>query len=253
MSTEQDLRHPPAPALEAVAAGDAGEESGPIAAHLEGCTACATYVARLKGEAEAFRAAGDPVAFAETIRKRAAARRGQGRTRLVWFAGPVVAAVAAGVLWLRVPPGVDPIATPLAPSVLASSSAPSSDLARFKGGLSVAVIRDRGGRQERLTGPFGVEPSDRIRIEIALDREEPVTAGLLSDDGTWTLLQSPVALSLGTHYSDLSARFDDAPTDAMLLVGPPEAVERARRDRVFEGVVAWHVKSERAGRPREEP
>ncbi len=177
MSTEQDLRHPPAPALEAVAAGDAGEESGPVAAHLEACAACATYVARLKGEAEAFRAGADPGAFAETIRKRAAARGAPGTTRLVWFVGPVVAAAAAAVLWLRAPPGVDPISTPLAPSVPASSSAPSSDLARFKGGLSVAVIRDRGGRQERLTGPFEVEPSDRLRIEIAVDREEPVTAG----------------------------------------------------------------------------
>jgi hypothetical protein len=128
----------------------------------------------------------DPVAFAEAIRQRAATTERRGRARVVWLVGPVIAGAAAFFLWLHAPPKVEPISTP---STLASSRAPSGDIARFKGGLSVAVIRDRGGRQDRLTGPFEVEPSDRIRIEIALDREKPVTAGLLSADGTWTLLQ----------------------------------------------------------------
>jgi hypothetical protein len=233
VSVEQDSRHPPALELEAVAAGD---EPDRIATHLEGCDVCAAYVSRLKREAEAFRAGANPVAFAETIRRRVATRQAQEPARSVWLVGPVVAAAAIVVLWLRAPSRVEPVST-------LSTPAASSDIARFKGGLSVAVIRERGGRQERLTGPFEVDPSDRIRVEIAVDRESPVTAGLLSDDGTWTLLQSPVALGVGTHYSDLSARFDDAPTHAVLLVGSPAEVDRARRARTFDGIVAWSVKS----------
>jgi hypothetical protein len=233
MSLREEMPHPPAPRLEAVAAGD---EPGPIAAHLEACEACAAYVSRLEREAAAFRARVDPAAFVEAIRARATTSEGGRGATVVWVVGPVVAVAAAVLLWLRVSPAVHT-------SPRASSSAPSSDVARFKGGLSVAAIRERDGRQERLTGPFEVEPSDRIRIEIAVDREEQVTAGLLSDDGTWMLLQSPAALSVGTHYSDLAARFDDTPTDALLLVGSPMEVERARRFRNFEDVVAWRVKS----------
>jgi hypothetical protein len=236
MSVDEEIPHPPAPRLEAVAAGD---DPGAIAAHLEACEACEAYVSRLEREAAAFRARVDPAAFVEAIRARAAAsERRQGAT-VVWFVGPVVAVAAAVLLWLRVSPAVH--TSTLSTGV--SSSVASGDFARFKGGLSVAAIRERDGRQERLTGPFEVEPSDRIRIEIAVDREEPVTAGLLSDDGTWTLLQSPAALSVGTHYSDLAARFDDTPTDALLLVGSPAEVERARRFRNFEDVVAWRIKS----------
>ena len=57
------------------------------------------------------------------------------------------------------------------------------------------------------------------------------------------MLETPVALNAGTHYSDLAARFDDTPTDAILLVGSPADVERARKSRNFEGVVAWRVTS----------
>jgi hypothetical protein len=57
------------------------------------------------------------------------------------------------------------------------------------------------------------------------------------------VLETPVALSAGTHYSDLAARFDDTPTDAILLVGSPSDVEQARKSRNFDGVVAWRVTS----------
>jgi hypothetical protein len=228
----QDGLHPAAPKLDAVAAGD---PPGSIAAHLEACEACAAYVARVAAEANAFRAQADPAAFAEVIRVRATRHRG---AAVAWIAGPVIAAAAAVLLWLHAPPGVPAIGTDVA-----TSSAPVSEGVRFKGGLNVAAVRERAGRQERLTGPFQVQPLDRVRIEIAVDREEPITAGLLSDDGTWTVLEKPVTLSAGTHYSELAARFDEAPTDAVLLVGPPADVARARASRNFEGIVAWRVTS----------
>ncbi len=237
MNPEEQASHPPASRLEGVAAGDA---PGPLAAHLGACDVCAAYVSRLAREAETFRARVDPDAFAEVIRRRASASERRTGANVIWLLGPGVAAAAAVVLWLVAPRGVTGAPTP--PSSVVSS-VPAGDVARFKGGLSVAVIRERDGRQERLTGPIEVEPSDRIRIEMVVDREEPITAGLLSNDGAWTLLQSPVALSAGTHYSDLAARFDATPTDAILLVGAPADVERARKVRNFEGVVALRVKS----------
>jgi|HubBroStandDraft_4_1064222.scaffolds.fasta_scaffold302441_2 hypothetical protein len=236
MNVEQDITHPSAPRLEAVAAGD---EPGSIAVHIQACQTCAAYVTRLRSEAEVFRARVDPVAFAELIGHRATTTEGHRRAKVTWLFGPVLAAAAVLVLWLRAPPTLAPVPV----STSASSSTRSTDIERFKGGLSVAVIRERDGRQERLMGPFEVQASDRIRLEISSDREKPVTAGLLSDDGTWTLLQAPLALGVGTHYSDLAAAFDDTPVDVLLLVGSPADVERARRVRSFEDLVAWRVKS----------
>jgi hypothetical protein len=230
---EEKMSHPPLPTLEAIAAGD---EAGSIAAHLAECEACEQHVAELRSDAAAFRANTDPVAFAEKIRVRARERGDLRRERrkpmVVWVLGPVLAAAAAAVLWLRLPaqaPQVEPVS--------------SESAEHFKGGFSITVVRDRAGRQERLMGPFAVEPSDRIRLEIAVDREGPVTAGLLSEDGSWALLLAPASLAMGTHYSELAARFDDTPTDAVLLVGPPAAVDRARATRNFDGVIAWPVRS----------
>lgn len=233
MKDEEKMNHPPLPRLEAVAAGD---EAGSIAAHLAECEACDQYVAELRSDAAAFRANADPVEFAEKIRARAR-ERGEGRretrgARVVWVLGPVLAAAAVAVLWLRLPAD--------APRVVPVSSEGAE---RFKGGFSITVVRERAGRQERLMGPIEVEPSDRIRLEIAVDREGPVAAGLLSGDGSWAPLLAPASLTAGTHYSELAARFDDTPTDAVLLVGPPAAVDRARATRNFDGVLAWRVRS----------
>src|SRR6202011_3209619 len=73
----------------------------------------------------------------------------------------------------------------------------------FKGGLVVAVVRDRAGHQERLIGPFTVRAGDRIRVEVSSDGERPLSAGLLTDEGTWVTLLAPTILEAGTHYSEL--------------------------------------------------
>jgi hypothetical protein len=235
---EDDVIHPAAPSLDALAAGD---DVVTAAAHVARCEACAAYVAKLRAEAEAFRGAREADAFAKAIARRAEwkseLRTAETRARAVWIAAPLLLA-AALLLWIR-PPSV-----PIVPSTLPSGSVSASDdLARFKGGISVAVVRDRNGQQDRLLGPFEVEPLDRIRVEIALDHEQAITAGLLAADGGWVPLLAPVSLPAGTHYSDLAARFDDSPEDAVLLVGAPASVDRARGTRNFEGVVAWRVRS----------
>jgi hypothetical protein len=223
------LNHPPAWALDAVAAGDA---PGPIEPHLAECDACRQYVAELQREATEFRARADAKVFAAKVVARAADRPGPRRVwRALWVAAPALAAAVALVAWPSKAP----------PPVLVGPA--SSTGQHFKGGLTLAVIRERAGRQERLTAPFEVEPGDRIRVEVDVDRDQPVAAGLLSADGAWASLLSAVPLGPGTHYSELAARFDDGPTDAVLIVGAPDEVDRARRTRNFADVIAWPVRS----------
>jgi hypothetical protein len=257
---EEEMMHPAGPTLEAVAAGD---EAGAIAAHLATCAACTGYIETLRAEAIAFRGRTDAATFVEKIAASAnaapvaspaplspVARRDTRAARppraalakVVWLGAPMLAAAAAIALWVR-------SGEPLAPGGPSTEMSAPGMGTHFKGGLSVVAIRERGagGIQERLSGPFEVAPSDRVRIEVAIDRDEPITAGLLSEDGTWTPLLAPTELAAGTHFSELAARFDDTPTDARLLVGSPDDVSRARETRQFEGVVAWRIRSE----PRE--
>jgi hypothetical protein len=230
------MNHPPAFKLDALAAGD---QDATTRAHLATCEACSAYVKKLDGEAAAFRATSDPAAFAEAVATRArrpTLLRSLGRG--AWYAAPTLAVAAAIALWVgRSNPGV--------PGTVTDVVGPMAEAhLHFKGGMSVVAVRERGGVQERLSGPFEVAPNDRVRVEVAVDHDEPVVAGLLSGDGTWTPLLAPAELTAGTHFSELAARFDDKPTDALLLVGAPDDVARARATRTFDGIVAWRIRSE---------
>jgi hypothetical protein len=228
--------HPTAPKLDAFAAGD---EDASVADHLRACDACRAYVDDLREQANTFRASIDPRAFAEKIRERsesagvAIAKRSRSGV-ILGISASTLAMAAAIFLWLRV-------ASPTPQSQIASNT---SEASHFKGSMSVRVIRDRKGHQENFTGPFVVHAGDRIRIEVGIDHASSVTAGFLADDGTWTPILVPTELEAGTSYSDLAARFDDAPVHASLIVGTPEAVDRARRSHTFNDVIAWRVTSE---------
>jgi hypothetical protein len=211
---DQEPAHPAGHRLDAVAAGDA--DAG-VTEHLLCCPACARYVSALRAEAAAFRTSHDPHHFVRRLHRRRWA---------LWAAAPLVAAAAVLLFVHR-------------------RSPPEQDL-RWKGGLQVAVIRDRQGRQERLAGPFSVRAGDRIRIEIGTDRRRALAAGLLTDEGEWVSLLAPAVVPAGVSLSELAARFDASPTRATLLVGPPQAVTRARASRDFrELVTTWRVTSER--------
>jgi hypothetical protein len=249
----------PAPArLEALAAGD---EDASARQHVASCAACGEYVAVLQRQALAFAQRPDAegplrraIAKAEEHPHEGAEKEAHGpRPRrapdhvLVVLAAPLVAAAAVLVLVLgrAHPIPTDPRPpTALAPQPFPPGEGPPASDMRFKGALSVAAIRDRGGHQERLAGPFGVRAGDAVRIEVSVDHEGPITAGLLTDDGTWVVLLAPALLAKGTHDSEQSARFDATPTRAVLLVGDPAAVQRARQTRDFSGLVAWKVTPE---------
>jgi hypothetical protein len=253
---DPDAQHPAPARLDALAAGD---EDAAARDHVASCAACTQYVAALERQAQAFAQRPDAqgplrraLARAETDARghgkpdaRIPASRTRGR-RLAVLAAPLVAAAAVLVLVLgRVHPiTMDPQqTTALAPQPLPPGEAPPRDM-RFKGALSVVAIRDRGGHQERLAGPFAVRAGDAVRVEVSVDHEGPLTAGLLTDDGAWVVLLAPTVLAAGTHDSEKSARFDATPTHATLVVGDPGVVQRARQTRDFSGLVAWKVTRE---------
>jgi hypothetical protein len=235
---DEDRAHPAAYRLDAVAAGDEDERAHE---HLASCKECGMYVDTLRQEARIFReqrARGDADAYVARAVERV--RRGRRRARVLGVATPLLAAAA----FLLLVHGRPPEATVVS-SAEPSASPPLSAQTRFKGELSVAVVRERDGRQERIVGPFEVRASDGIRVEVSVDRRGPMTAGLLTDDGAWVVLLAPAAMAPGTHFSERAARFDETPTSATLLVGTPDEVNRARHTRDFAGLVAWRVTSER--------
>jgi hypothetical protein len=113
---------------------------------------------------------------------------------------------------------------------------PSPPETTFKGGIQVAVVRERAGQQSRFTGRVPVRPGDRIRVEVALDREQAILGAVLGDDASWLELLEDGVRQPGTHFSERSARVDATPLTGTIVVGAPEAVRRARETRRFEGV-----------------
>ncbi len=231
-----DWKHPSLERLDAFAAGDADAD---VRSHLASCPSCTQYVAALQDEGRAFRGrqqATEPLRRALDASSPTAWTKRRARGLAVGSSLLAAAAVALFVSVRRPPPVGDARITGPEPSHAGEM--------RFKGELSVAVIRERAGRQERLVGAFGVRPSDAVRVEVSVDRGGPLTAGLLTDEGAWIVLLAPALLDPGTHYSEQQARFDASPTRATLLVGSPAGIESARRTRDFRGLIAWRVTSE---------
>lgn len=191
------MSHPSSLDLEAFACGD---DVPGIAAHVDACEACHGFVDRLRG----LPVPAAPVAEGHKrgIPLRAAA-----------FALPLAAA-AALVLLLRDPSARD-AAGPIA-AAPASTEEPSTS---FKGVRQVAVIRERDGEQRRFTGKVPVREGDRLRVEVALDREEAILAAVVSDDGSTLELMPAAVRPPGTHYSERSARVEGPPMGGKIVVG----------------------------------
>ncbi len=244
-SSPPATRHPSGLALEAFALGEA---SANVSEHLSSCEACASYVARTRATLEVAspskEAAKDLVAKldsrAGSAETSAPARE---KARRVWWrtASTLVvplAAAAALVFLLRSPSTKDSFpTTPGTVMATASTTAPAtSEPVRnpetsFKGGIQIAVIRDRNGDQARFTGPVPVRPGDRLRVEVALDRDQAILAAVMGDDGSWVELMPAQVRQPGTHFSERSARVDSTPMRGTIVVGSPEAVSRVRESK----------------------
>jgi hypothetical protein len=145
-----------------------------------------------------------------------------------------LAAAAILVIVFREKPGdiapapvtATPTATVTHDRILMATAEPSTS---FKGVRQVAVIRERDGEQKRFTGRVPVKEGDRLRVEVAIDRDQTIVAGVLSEDGSYLELMPPVARPTGTHYSEKSARVSAPASNGTILVGTEEQVARAKK------------------------
>lgn len=265
------MTHPSSLDLEAFACG---EDAASVRTHVDGCAACHAFVERLRGALSAGPSrsrAADAVARAaaraadpeESTRPRAAAEpsttsRAREAARRLWLMKASTVAVplaAAAVLLvvLRSPATKEAlVSAPYTSSSSFTSESPTATLepaapdpeTTFKGGVHIAVIRERAGRQERFTGSVEVKPGDRLRVEVALDREQAILAAVMGDDASWLELMVEGSRRPGTHFSERSARVDASPMRGTILVGSPEAVARARATRRFHDVSSIRIEWE---------
>jgi len=186
---------------------------------------------------------------------RARARTSSSWSTLAWAAVPIAAAAVFLLLLSRDhggPPhdpgalrATAPPAAPSAPERVASLDPPGAEPdVTFKGGLQATVVRDRSGSQARFAGTVQVRPGDRLRLEVALDREQAILGAVLDDDGSFLELMPDTVRGPGTHFSERSARIDARPTRGTILIGSPAAVAHARATRRFEGVLTVRVEPE---------
>ena len=221
--------HPASYKLDALAAGSTDDAT---LVHVQECAQCTDYVEKLTAEiAAATSGAAEEDAFmakldalnsldarsaSETV-KVAPARV----VRMIPYATAVVALAAALFLYVRAVPRV----------ATQSEDLDSPSAVRFKGGMQLAIVRDRNGVQERFTDVAFIQAGDRIRAEIATDQEGPLEVGILQADGTYLPLLAPTALPLGTHFSDRAARVDEHPSAGWVIAGHPDAVKHARESK----------------------
>lgn len=272
--------HPNTLDLEAFACGDAIDG---IDSHLNECERCRHFVAKAKTLAATADAAADDLlarAIASVEVERAAHAIEEPALELAandhdvkppvaapkrsfWFVASAVitplAAAAAILLLTRSTPLPQPQTPPTRPSApataaatdtspaplaMATASADEDPGTSFKGSVQIAVVRERAGAQSRLLGDVEVRSGDRLRVEVALDREQAILGAVIADDGAYLEIMPARVRGRGTHYSEKSARIDEHPTGGMIVIGTPEAVAKARATMKFDGVVTMRVQPE---------
>ena len=134
--------------------------------------------------------------------------------------------------------------TPPPGLVVGTASGTAEPDTQFKGGMQIAVVRERGGAQARFSSTVRVRPGDRLRVEVALDHEQAILGAVLADDGSYLELMPQAVRGPGTHFSERSAKIDAAPTRGTIIIGRPEAVARARETKSFDGVTTLRVELE---------
>jgi len=254
--------HPSAIALEALACG---EDDAVVAGHVATCAECRAHVDALRALLREDSSSAD----AERLVTRAAAHDeprlapaplADARRRKAWLlASSVVAplAAAAALLLLLQPPrpphageGTTANTASRATSAVAAATPPGSEAyaTTFKGSAHVAVVRDRRGDQARLVSPtIRVSSGDRLRLEVALDREEAILGAVIADDGSYLEIMPAAVRGPGTHFSEKAAGIDAHPTAGTLVVGTPEEVQRARATKRFDRVLTVRIEPDTTG------
>lgn len=220
------MNHPNSLDLEAFACGD---EIAAVSAHVDACDACRTFVDKLRDL---------PVPKIDLPTAKATVTSIFQRKNLAAIALPLAAAAILVIVFREKPQVGDPVPAVPTTTTTAPATATTSWIlmektgdpaTSFKGVRQVAVIRERDGEQKRFTGRVPVKEGDRLRVEVAIDREQTIVAGVLSEDGTYLELMPPSVRPTGTHYSEKSARVSAPPSNGTILVGTEEQVARAKK------------------------
>lgn len=220
------MTHPNSLDLEAFACGD---EIASVSAHVAACDACRTFVDKLRDL---------PIPKIDLPAATATVTSIFQRKNLAAIALPLAAAaILVIVLRDKTDKRAGDDVTTIAPATATATAtgpdrilmATAEPATSFKGVRQVAVIRERDGEQKRFTGRVPVKEGDRLRIEVAIDREQTIMAGVLSEDGSYLELMPGTMRAAGTHYSEKSARVSAPPSNGTILVGTEEQVERAKK------------------------
>ncbi len=231
--------HPNAIDLEAFACG---EPIGRVAEHVDACEECRGYVAKIGG----LEAPKVPVRVVPIRPK---------RIRVELLAIPL--AIAAALLFFLRSPAPSklgeahlaiPRVTPPASVQVAALTHEDVPGVRFKGGLQLAVVRERGARQDRFTDSFTIRPGDRLRLEVAVDESRSILGAVLGDDGSWLEMMTEGVRDAGTYFSEKSARIDSEPTAGVMIVGDPGLVRAAKVTHKFDGLRTLRVEVESGGK-----
>ena len=200
------MTHPSSLDLEAFACG---EEISPVTSHLGACDDCRAFVTNLRAL---------PPPRAVDVRRLV-------RTELrrkVWATTSIavpLAAAAVLLLFLRTPTTAGEIPTPIPTAEPSAAAAPFEPGTSFKGRRQVAVIRERDGEQQRFTDRVRVREGDRLRVEVAIDREQAILAAVVGEDGSYLEMMPSAVRAPGTHYSEKSARVSGPPSNGKIVVG----------------------------------
>jgi hypothetical protein len=256
------VTHPSSLDLEAFACG---EKIALVDAHVDACAECRAFVDELAAGAKAFassieegldallekagaRIAPEAPARVVSLADERNARDAHKKKSSLVMLLPLVAVAAGVVVWIALPslsPAPKTTMNTATPTSVPTGPATEDPETTFKGGVQIAVVRDRDGHQDRFTSRVVVRPGDRLRIEVALDRSEAILAGVLADDGTFLPLMAEGTRGQGTHFSEQAARFDDDPTRGWILVGPADAIEKSKAARApVKGVTSMRLEWE---------
>jgi hypothetical protein len=224
--------HPPSYKLEGHAAGDHDPE---VAEHAKSCEPCRLYLEQsIAGASEWARMGASPIRALLTQPLPKRAPRVVRLMRVATFAVPLAAAAALAIFVGHF--------DPQKPHEHGEEVAQGG--ARFKGALQIAVVREREGVQERFKSVVPIRAGDKLRVEVAVDGTYSVTGGVLDEDGAWLPVLDARERSAGKYLSDRAAEIDAYPSNGIVVVGEPGAVDRARASRDFSAVSVIRIQPE---------
>lgn len=231
---DAERRDPRAPhRLEAWSVGEPDPE---VAELVERDDEARRYVDGLGEEREQFLGRDDPDDFVRAIRRRAEAEAPRQGSRWWLWAPAGLAAVAALVIVVWAGPGGAPEPGSVGPGD------PPGETIRLKGKVELALVLLRAEEQSRLTGEVSVQAGDRLRFELTVPEEGPLSVAIL-EDGEVSPLVEAKRFTVGKHFLEQALKVDGAePLDAKVVAGPPEAVKRAAETGMLEGVSVLHLR-----------